>query len=413
MTVARLVSNLLTALSFFAFAGVAAAQVSVLFPLDHFRTHALDAPLAAAPAADGRHIYLPLQTGRFTAFDAARGDAAWSVELAATAAPLAAEDRVFVPASGAIHALDAATGSVVWRLPAGDLAAPLAYRGGWLIVALADGGLQGVRAADGTVLWGATPGAALAAAPSLDGDALAAALVDGRLLLIDVRTGSTIWTRTLGAPARGVTLSGDRVFAGTANGFFWSLKTRSGDIDWRWRLGAPLIGAPAADADGVYAVAVDNVVRGFRRGSGNQRWSLPLTTRALAGPALVDGLLVLSTGEVGRPGLVYIRPDTGAAAGRTPALPDASETMRMQHPAIVTAGPAPIAVIATATTGGDWAIHAYRQTFIPVSTGALTWGPSYEIRWRLEIATGVRVFGTTVPLVPLVPRVPSVPQVRF
>lgn len=410
MAVVRALSNLLTALSFFASASAAEAQGSALFPLDHFRTHTLDAPMAAAPAADARHIYIPLETGRLAAFDASRGELAWSVELAASAAPVAAEGRVYVPASGAIHALDAATGSVLWRLPAGPLAAPLAFRAGWLIVALADGGLQGVRAADGIVVWGVSPGAALATAPSIEGDTLAAALADGRMLVMDVRTGKTLWARPLGAAVRGVTLSGDRVFAGTANGFFWSLKTRNGDVDWRWRIGAPLVGAPAADENGVYAVAIDNVVRGFSRGSGNQRWSLPLTTRALAGPALVDGLLILSTGEVGRPGLVYIRPDTGAAAGRTPAIPEVSETMRMQYPVIVTGGATPLAAIATATTGGDWAIHAYRQTLIPVTIGVVTWGPLYEIRWRLEVSTGVRIFGT---LVPLVPPVPEVPRVRF
>ena len=57
-------------------------------------------------------------------------------------------------------------------------------------------------------------------------------------------------------------------------------------------------------------------MRGLSRGSGNQRWKYALTTRALAGPLLADGLIIITTGEVGHPGLTYIQPDKGEAAGR-------------------------------------------------------------------------------------------------
>ncbi|MDQ3171914.1 MAG: PQQ-binding-like beta-propeller repeat protein, partial [Acidobacteriota bacterium] len=67
----------MTALSFFAFAAPAAGQASALFPLDHFWTHELDAPFAAAPAADERHVYVALQTGRLSAINPATNAVAW------------------------------------------------------------------------------------------------------------------------------------------------------------------------------------------------------------------------------------------------------------------------------------------------------------------------------------------------
>src|SRR5690606_17521983 len=112
--------------------------------------------------------------------------------------------------------------------------------------------------------------------------------------------------------------------------------------------------------------------------SGNQRWNLPLTTRALAGPTLIDDVLVVTTADVGRPGLTYINAETGAAAGRTPPIPDVIDTMRVQFPARITNGTTPRAYIATATPGGDWALHGYRQTFLtPNETFTLPVWPLY------------------------------------
>ena len=399
MTAAAITLVLLTG-----WARPALAQGSAIFPLDHFWTHVLDAPFAAPPVADARHIYVPLQTGRLVAIVPSANAPAWSAELDVDTAPIAADGRVFAAAAGAIHALDAATGAVKWRLPAGLLAAPLVYRAGWLIVTQADGAIQAVRAADGSAVWALSLGAPAAASPAIDGNLLAIPLADGRIVAMDLPTGKTHWARPLGAVASGLTISGDRVFAGTLDGSFWSLEADDGDIDWRWRVGARAIGAPAADGDAVYVVAADNVVRGFSRGSGNQRWSFALTTRALAGPSLVDGVLVVTTGEVGKPGLTYVRTDTGATGGRTPPLPDATETMRVQYPVAMSTGAAPRAFLGTATPGGDWALHGYRQTFLAAGgIGPLAFGPRYEIRRRLEIRTGIVRFGTAVAIPSLVP----------
>lgn len=399
MALARAVSALLTALIVVAAPAAAFAQAatpaSTLFPLDHFWTHQLDSPFAAAPAVDDRRVYVPLETGQLVAFEPGRAEPVWSVELPADGPPLAAGGKLFVPATGAIHALDAATGAVVWRLPAGALAAPLTHRTGWLIVALADGALQAVRAGDGAVVWARAMSAPLAAAPSIDGNLLAAALTDGRLAVIDIATGKSIWEKTLGSRPGGLTLSGDRIFVSTDNGFFWSIKTRDGDLDWRYRLGTRLVGAAAADADRIYAVALDNIVRGFTRGSGHISWSAALPTRALAGPEIIDGIVVITTGDVGEPGLTYIDAKRGAAVGQTPALPGIEETMRAQYPAVIVPG-ASFAVIVTANVSGDWQLHAYRQTFLTAATGPVAFGKLYEVRLRLEITAGHPIWGTRV-----------------
>lgn len=385
----------------------AAAQSRPLFPLDHFWSLPIDAPFAAPAAAGPRLVYVPLQTGQFSAFEPGRPEPVWSVELAVDGAPAVSATHVYASAAGAIHALDAATGALAWRVPAGPLAAPLFHHTGWLIVALADGGLQAVRAADGAVLWARSMGAALAAPPSIEGELLALALADGRVALLDLPTGAPRWQRKLAAPASGLTLSGDRIFAGTDDGFFWSLRTRDGDPDWRWRIGSKLIGAPAADTERIYAVAFDNVVRAFRRSNGNMRWSYPLTTRPIAGPMLVEGLVVITTGDVGAPGLRYLNSVTGAAAGLTPALPRTDATARTQFPiafSLVPPAPyaapstAPFGVIVTATASGDWQLHAYRQTFLTAIAGHVIWGPRYEVRQRLDIWTGPMLWGQRVNL---------------
>lgn len=377
----------------------AATPASTLFPLDHFWTHQLESPFAAAPAVDERRVYVALETGQLVAFEPGRAEPAWSVELPADGPPLAAGGRLFVPATGAIHALDAATGAVVWRLPAGALAAPLTHRMGWLIVALADGALQAVRADDGAVVWARSLGAPLASAPSIDGNLLAAALADGRLAVIDIATGTSTWEKTLGSRPGGVTLSGDRIFVSTDNGFFWSIKTRDGDLDWRYPLGTRIVGAAAADADRVYTVALDNIVRGFRRGSGHIIWTATLPTRALAGPMIIDGIVVITTGDVGEPGLTYIEARRGVAAGRTPPLPAIDETMRVQYPVAVAPG-GTFGMIATANVSGDWQLHTYRQTFLTAAAGPIPFGKLYEVRFRLEITAGYPMWGTRVTLAP-------------
>lgn len=402
--------RLFFALFFFALAAPAAAQVPSLFPLDRFWTHALDAPFAARPAADGERVYVPLGTGQLVALNPRTDAVVWSVELAAEGAPLAAGGRVFIPAADAIHALDAATGTLAWRLPAAALAAPLVHRNGWLIVSLAGGGIQGVRTSDGVVVWNRGTDSPVASAPALDGDLLAAALADGRILAMDVTSGKPRWERRLGAPAGSLAVSGDRIFAGTGDGYFWSLEAKDGDLDWRWRLGSRLIGAAVADSERVYTVGLDNVVRGFSRGSGNMQWNYPLPTRPLGGPYLAGGLLIITAGDIGAPGLTYIDAATGRAAGKTPALIGVDETTRTQFAVDIADGASPLAVIATATTAGGWQLHGYRQTFFTVGLGPIKWGRRYEVQRRLDIRTGAMAWGTRVPLVP---PVPLVPQVRF
>ena len=421
--------NLLTALVLLAAASPSFAQASrsrvaapsTLFPLDLFWSLPFDAPLAAAPAADDRRVYVPLATGQVAAYEPGRDDHVWSVELAADAPLVAADGQLYVHAAGALHALDTATGALRWRLPADELAVPPVARSGWLLIGLADGGLQAVRGQDGVVLWAQSMGAPLVSPPSIDGDTFAAAFADGRVAVMDIATGKATWEKTLGARPGGLTLSGDRIFVSTDDGHFWSIKTRDGDLDWRWRVGSRIVGAAAADGDRIYAVALDNIVRGFSRGSGHVQWSYPIPTRALGGPLLIDGLVVITRAEVGAPGLTYINAKTGVAAGRTPPIePKPEETTRVQFPVSLSAVLPPPAVntprfaaIVTATTAGDWHIHAYRQTFSPAFVAAtpapLTWGKLYEVRFRLDIWVGPMVWGERITLVPPVPQVPKVP----
>jgi hypothetical protein len=121
----------------------------------------------------------------------------------------------------------------------------------------------------------------------------------------------------------------------------------------------------------------------------------------------VEGLLMITSGLVGNPGLTYLNAATGAPAGATPRMPDVEETRRTQFPVQIGWGAAPIAVIASATTDDGWQVHAFRQTFFIAATGPVVWGKRYEVRQRLEISTGRVVWGEAIKLRP--PQGPTIP----
>jgi outer membrane protein assembly factor BamB len=169
-------------------------------------------------------------------------------------------------------------------------AAPLVHAG-WVVVASA-GQLSAFRASDGSHVWRRAIGA-IEFAPAIDGDVLFVPLVDGRLAALDVRTGDVRWELTLGgAPGEPLAAYGE-VYVGANDKHFYVIDASDHRIRWQQLIGAGPRGRAAVDDDRVYYVALDNVLRTFKRSSGARLWMTRLTYRPAAGPVLISGVLVV------------------------------------------------------------------------------------------------------------------------
>lgn len=245
----------------------------------------ISAAPAVPPLLSNGYVYLSLKPGIISAHRVNDGQESWRVQLAADQELASAPDKVFVPASKAVHALSADSGREVWLAATGTITAPLLVQGGWLITVSADT-LAAFRAADGTEMWKKKAGE-VRERPTIDGDALYVSFTDGRVVAFDLATGRPRWERKLGGAARQPLVYRDRVYVGSSDKWFYALKAKKGDLVWKWRVGAELLGSAAADDRHVYFTAMDNLLRALDRGGGAQRWRQELPFRPVAGPVVV------------------------------------------------------------------------------------------------------------------------------
>ena len=266
-----------------------------LFPTTAAWSVPLDAALAAPPTLANGKAFIPVEGGHLAAYDVSTGVLAWSVDHTAVSAPATSADLVFVAESGGITALRQADGAHVWRQPITvALAAPLVFDNGWLVAADTDGTLLALRASDGAILWQRDLGGRFSAAPALAADRVYAAMADGHVVALEVSTGKDRWSRALGGAVNDMLALDDRVFVGSDDNYFYSIKATDGSVNWRWRTGGDVIGVPLVDANRVYFVSKDNLVRGLDRQSGAQRWKSALSGRPTRGPTRAGDLLLVS-----------------------------------------------------------------------------------------------------------------------
>lgn len=271
----------------------------------------LGASTPVAPLLTDTHVFVVVPPSAVVAYRLEDGVEAWRVDLAAEY-PLAVEEgRLFVASGEAIHAIDARTGAVAWRQPSGTLSAPPLVQGGWVVTAT-EAEVVARRASDGTVVW-QRPHGPVKRLPTIEGDRLYLPLADSRLRAVDLTTGEVTWERSFGgAPSEAAALAG-RVYVGSADKYFYCLDAENGNREWRHRVGAAVVGRPVIDADRVYFVAMDNMVRALDRVSGALRWQGGLPFRPLGGPLLLGTAVVVpgtapelrtfdvKTGKAGRP----------------------------------------------------------------------------------------------------------------
>ena len=267
---------------------------SPILPLDLAWSTDLGGGPSHPPAYGTDAAYVPLRDGTVASIALDDGRILWCVGQPVDWAPAAGGDLVIVARDRRLVALAAADGAVVWRYAAAaPVSAPPVWRNGWLVAGLENGETVALRAADGLELWRRRLGAVLRTRPSIAGQRLYLPLEDGRITVLELASGEPVWTRSIGGRPREVLVL-DALFVGSTDNFFYRLAFDDGAVEWRWRTGGDIVGAPRIDAERVFFVAADNVVRALDRRSGVQRWREPLPLRPTDGPALVGPALLVA-----------------------------------------------------------------------------------------------------------------------
>jgi len=289
-----------------------------------------DATAADRPVVvQSRRLELP--SASLTALDRETGTRVWSVALSTAWPPVVGDGVVYVAVEKTIRALDAASGRELWSaaLPS-ELRAPMLLARNYLLALTAPDELLGLATDARAIAWRRPTGETGAVRIVADHDAVYASTAGGRLMRIALMDGSVRWNRAiyrgvLGEPA----VARDRVLVGTVEPVepglgsraFYAVDPESGDIEWSYdyrHLGGHPVGA-AAEGEVIYMAALDNVIRAFNRGSGNQKWKKELGTRPRY-PPVAFGNIVVVTGI--SPTLTAFNTRTQASLGTWSAPPN-------------------------------------------------------------------------------------------
>lgn len=289
-----------------------------LFPLEEAWSITLPALPVAPAARDAARLFVPLVSKTVVALDWRTGDTVWSIPLAATSAPLAANGTIYVGVGDTLHARDAATGAERWTAHARGTLQQLAVAGNRL-VAMGAGIAHAFDLATGTSIWSTTlppagdvTGIATAAAAA---DAAYASYAEGRVVALSMADGRELWSREVKGRPSPPLVRDDSVYVGATDNRFYALDAKNGKERWTWRTGGDVVGAVASGTPtikAVYYVSLDAVVRAVNPGNGHQRWKRDGGTRAVAPPLALDGSLVVAGLS---PSLSAFAPLTGTPQG--------------------------------------------------------------------------------------------------
>jgi len=255
-----------------------------LFPPDLAWDLSLNSVLEAPPAFNGDRAYFPIADNRIAAYDIRHGTLLWIAPGTPRFEPIVAEDLLFEIDAEAIIALHTDTGVEAWRFELAEpLSAPLSWGNGWLVATTSAGTVFAFRASDGGLIWRRELDAVIHARATVAQNRVYVPMNDGRIIALQVENGEPVWERRLGGAPNEIAATPERVYAGSNDNFFYALRARDGLIEWRWSTGADVIGRPVVDAQRVYFVSFDNVLRALDKNIGNQRWKRPLSIRPTRG----------------------------------------------------------------------------------------------------------------------------------
>jgi outer membrane protein assembly factor BamB len=245
--------------------------------------------------ADDVAAYVPLGKPGLSALSLQDGKTVWSVPTAEIVEPPATGDGlVFLAHPADVEALAARDGSTRWKVPfEGTVSAPFLCESGWLLVVTGQGRATMLRAATGERLWTRELPAAVHTRPAAAGTRVFLATEDGRLFALALESGEVVWEKKLPAAATTLAPIGDRLYTGCSDRFFYCLSSDTGKRQWRWRTGGAIIGATVVDAERVYFVSLDNVLRALKLSNGHQVWKAALPHRPTGGPFRFGSLLIV------------------------------------------------------------------------------------------------------------------------
>jgi len=262
---------------------------TLLLPAEVAWTATLPGGPSAPGILAGSTVVVPLVSGEVHALNRDSGETEWVQELQTQLAPVASGPHIVVATGTDVEARTIETGDVVWSYA---LDAPPRALGGLgnRVVVLAGSALVALDATTGMVLWRQDIGQD---ATSLTvGTTGVAVVAPGRVALFSGADGQRLWERELPGPPGPLSWSGDTLIV-PAGPTLWALNVRNGKEDWKWVFGGAPTGV-GVTADDAYVTALDNVLRGLRRGNGHQRWHASLNSRALGPPVALDGAVLVS-----------------------------------------------------------------------------------------------------------------------
>lgn len=273
--------------------------------------------LGLAPLPMGGVVYAASADGQVNAFDAATGQARWSVDLEVpiSGGPGGGDGLVLVGTSdGELIALSAADGQIRWRtsLSSEILSAPAAHNG-VAVAKTGDGKLFGLEATNGAVRWRYerdVPVLTLrgSGSPVIAGGGVFAGLSGGKLVALRLDNGDLIWEAPITVPTgrseleRLADIDGDPivagggVFVGTFQGEVAAVEQRSGRVAWRRQLSSH--SGMGFDRQRLYVADAEGVVWALDPRSGSAIWSQDaLLRRNLSNVTVLGDLLVVGDFE--------------------------------------------------------------------------------------------------------------------
>jgi len=276
-------------------------------------------------SAEENVAYAALSTGQVVALDAAKGDELWrypsteaksglGCSLARTTddtgerpldavygLPALTDDLVLVPSyDHHLYAFERSSGRKVW-----DFVADEAVIGGASIYddavyfGASDYRVYALDARTGEPIWEA-PFATehwVWGAPAVDEDKVYVGSMDRHVYAIDRQTGAEVWRQAVGGSVPGsLTLADGLLFVGSVDKYLYALRASDGAEVWKRDMSHWVWGEALVHDGYVYVCSLDGKVHALAVGDGSPRWdAVPLEGTVRAGPALLDGTLVIGT----------------------------------------------------------------------------------------------------------------------